>query len=173
MRRAWMVWMSLMMVLLPHSSWAQTISCGDRVGVTYAGDGINFRSSPCGTILRQIRAGSEGMVSSSSCSQTCPLGGVYYRFWNVMLWNDDRPGWIADGTSSQRWLEPMPGVGRYPNVSAPGDYPVRVYRDVGSVGLRLRLGPGTNYPVLELPRRYEGATGTAYVVHVNRSEGLV
>gem|GEM_PF-4463590 len=159
----WFAWMAAM-----PEAWAQSLQCGDRVGVTYAGDYANIRASACGSVIGQIRAGNEGQIASSSCSQTCSIGGTSYTFWNV------RPhGWIAQGTSTQRWLVPMPGSGYYPNVSAPGAYPVRVYDDIGSVGLRVRLGPGLNYPEMDVPRRYPGETGTAYVVRVRQDEGLV
>jgi hypothetical protein len=159
----WFAWMAAM-----PEAWAQSLQCGDRVGVTYAGDYANIRDSACGRVIGQIRAGNEGQIASSSCSQTCSIGGTSYTFWNV------RPhGWIAQGTSTQRWLVPMPGSGYYPNVSAPGAYPVRVYDDIGSVGLRVRLGPGLNYPEMDVPRRYPGETGTAYVVRVRQDEGLV
>jgi hypothetical protein len=159
----WFAWLAAM-----PEAWAQSLQCGDRVGVTYAGDYANIRDSACGRVIGQIRAGNEGQIASSSCSQTCSIGGTSYTFWNV------RPhGWIAQGTSTQRWLVPMPGSGYYPDVSAPGAYPVRVYNDVGSVGLRVRLGPGLNYPEVEVPPRTPGETGIAYAVRVNRSEQLV
>ncbi len=159
----WLAWLAAL-----TAAWAQSLQCGDRVGVTYAGDYANIRASACGSVIGQIRAGNEGQIASSSCSQTCSIGGTSYTFWNV------RPhGWIAQGTSTQRWLVPMPGSGYYPDVSAPGAYPVRVYDDVGSVGLRIRLGPGLNYPEMEVPRRTPGETGIAYAVRVNRSEQLV
>jgi hypothetical protein len=165
----WFAWMAAM-----PEAWAQSLQCGDRVGVTYLGHGVNIRDgrptqqNPCGASLGTLRAGDEGQIVSSSCSWYCNT----YTYWNGN-WVGGRSGWVAQGTSTQRWLVPMPGSGYYPNVSAPGAYPVRVYDDIGSGGLRVRLGPGLNYPEMDVPRRYPGETGTAYVVRVRQDEGLV
>ncbi|GBC92491.1 hypothetical protein HRbin15_00961 [bacterium HR15] len=146
------------------TAWTQTLNCGDRVGVTYAGDGVNVRSTACGSVIGTIRAGNEGQIASSSCWQDCSIGGTTYRFWRV-----NPHGWIAQGSGSTRWLVPMPGEGYYPNVTANlGAYPVRVYDDVGSAGLRVRLGPSTNYPEVANPR-FAGATGTAYAVRIGNN----
>ncbi len=145
--------------------WGQTIACGYRVGITAAGDYVNVRSAPCGSILGQIRAGNEGQVASSSCSGTGSCSS--YTFWNVLP-----HGWIAAGPSSAPWLVAMPGEGYYPNVrNTNGAYPVRVYNDSGNL-LRWRLGPGTNYPELGSPKSV-GTTGTAYAVRVRTDEQLV
>jgi hypothetical protein len=159
----WFAWMAAM-----PEAWAQSLQCGDRVGVTYAGDYANIRDSACGNVIGQIRAGNEGQIASSSCSRTCSIGGTSYTFWDV------RPhGWIAQGTSTQRWLVPMPGQGYYPNVSTQGAYPIQVYIDANNIpGLPVRAGPGLGYPEIT-GRRNPGETGTAYAVWVNRNEQLV
>lgn len=159
----WFAWMAAM-----PEAWAQSLQCGDRVGVTYAGDYANIRDSACGNVIGRIRAGNEGQIASSSCSRTCSIGGTSYTFWDV------RPhGWIAQGTSTQRWLVPMPGQGYYPNVSTQGAYPIQVYIDANNIpGLPVRAGPGLGYPEIT-GRRNPGETGTAYAVWVNRNEQLV
>jgi hypothetical protein len=159
----WFAWMAAL-----TEAWAQSLQCGDRVGVTYAGDYANIRASACGSVIGRIRAGNEGQIASSSCSRTCSIGGTSYTFWDV------RPhGWIAQGTSTQRWLVPMPGQGYYPNVSTQGAYPIQVYIDANNIpGLPVRAGPGLGYPEIT-GRRNPGETGTAYAVWVNRNEQIV
>jgi hypothetical protein len=66
MRKGWtakaVMWLAWLAALT--AAWAQSLQCGDRVGVTYAGDYANIRASACGSVIGQIRAGNEGQIAS-------------------------------------------------------------------------------------------------------------
>lgn len=146
------------------------ISYGDRVAVTEAGDDVAVRTSySTGSgLIRRMPAGYEGEVIGG------PQNNEGYRWWRIQ-WVTGDTGWTADASlGGVAYLQPLPGKGVYPIVTHDGlSYRVRVYDDIGTVGLRVREGPSLGAAVKT--REYPGDRGwtTGDGPYVSTSEELV
>ncbi len=148
------------------------ISYGDRVAVTWYGDGVAVRdcaSTSCDPPVWEMPAGFEGEVKGG------PQYNGGYKWWYIE-WVNNKVGWTAEASlGGIAYLQPLPGGGKYPNVTNNGlSYRVRVYDDIGTTGLCVRTGAGLGYYCDPAKKKYPGSKGwtTAGPV-VSQSEELV
>ncbi len=107
--------------LLANEAQAQTISVGDRVGVTAYGDGVAFRRthSTSGDLIRRWGSGQEGRVIGG------PVSAEGYRWWKI-LYNESQVGWSAEGDSRGAFFRPLTGQNTYPMMALYKAKPARL-----------------------------------------------
>ena len=161
------------MIAVPSSiaqAASPAISYGDRVAVTEAGDDVAVRPSySTGSgFIRYMPAGYEGEVIGG------PAFNEGYKWWRIH-WVTGDTGWTAEASlGGIAYLQPLPGTGFYPSVTHGGlEYRVRVYDDIGTVGLRVRTDHSLVAAVKA--KKYPGDRGwtTTDGPYVSTSEELV